>query len=186
MFRELSNASNEPFQLPSFETQQITARAIYAASINQLKRLCLAFRMSFQTASLSILSQTVLVYVANSVLVTAEENEKAESHFYLRLCLAALEDLYGSYREAWSVTRALLSMCLKRGAISPDEARRIKKEMIELGQHHDHDVEGETNSMMDLELATSDRSAAQAHRLANEFEEILLLSDAKESRSDNA
>lgn len=186
MFREISNESDEPFQLPHFETQRITARAIYTASINQLKRLCLAFRMTFQTASLSILSQTVLVYVANSVLVAAEHHEKAEWHFYLRMCLAALEDLYGSYRESWSVTRALLSMSLKRGAIGSEEARRIKKEMIELGQHHGHEVEGETNWMMDLELAMSDPSAAQVSRLANQFDELLLLSDAKLPQSDSA
>jgi hypothetical protein len=44
MFREASHRSDEPFGMNSFETWPIFPRDIYAASVNQLKRLLLAFR----------------------------------------------------------------------------------------------------------------------------------------------
>src|SRR5687767_8816782 len=173
MFLEISQRSNERFHIQSFETTHITPQAIYVASANQLKRLLIAFRLSFQPAWFSILTHTVLIYVGNAVLQEVYKGEQTDWQFYLRLCLAALEDLYGSYREAWSIMRAMLSMALMRGAIEPDEASRIMREMIVLGQYHKHTEGVESLSMMDLELATTNPYAAQVSRLAEKFEELL-------------
>lgn len=145
--------------------------AIYAASINQLKRLFLIFRLSFKTASLSILSQTVLIYVCNAVIQEAQNSNLSEWNFYLRLCVAALEDLYGCYRESWSVTQGLLSMALERGAIMPGEADRIVQEMLELGRHHGASGDVDTRSMIDLDLAVVDPAAARVASLAGKFPE---------------
>lgn len=173
-FRSSANISTTPFRMRSFETPQVTPRAVYDASINQLKRLLLLFRISFQTASLSILSQTVLIYVGHAVVQDAQSSEQLERRLYIRLCLAALEDLYGSYRESWSVTRGLLSMALKRGIIAPEEAGRIRQEMTELGQHHSTPDDVDTRSILDLDLATVDTSAAQVSTVAAQFEDLLL------------
>lgn len=180
MFREVSHRSDEPFGMNSFETRRIFPRAIYAASVNQLKRLLLAFRLSFPTASCSILSQTVLIYVGNAVLLAAEETEQSESQFYLRICLAGLEDLYGSYRQAWGVMKGLLSLSLKRDAINPDEAGRIMREMMVLGRHHNNPEEMTSSAMMDLELACIDPSAAQVNCLAGQFDDLMLMRKAAE------
>ncbi|KAK0384054.1 hypothetical protein NLU13_8143 [Sarocladium strictum] len=180
IFREVFRISKEPFRLPSFETPTITPRAIYTASVNQLKRLLLAFRLSFKPASISLLPQTVYIYVANAVLSAVEESEEPEWQFYLRVCLAGLEDIYGSYRLAWGTMRALLSMALKRDAVGPDEAARIMREMTVLGQHHSNPEEAKSSAIIDLELATSEPAAAQVYRLAEQFEELLLMSKAKE------
>jgi hypothetical protein len=173
-FRSLPNISTTPFRMRSFETPQVTPRAVYDASINQLKRLLLMFRISFQTASLSILSQTVLIYVGHAVVQDAQSSEQLERRLYIRLCLAALEDLYGSYRESWSVTRGLLSMALKRGIIAPEEAGRIRQEMTALGQHHSTPDDVDTRSILDLDLATVNTSAAQVSTVAAQFEDLLL------------
>lgn len=79
-------------------------RAVYDASINQLKRLLLMICISFLPASLSILSQIVLTYVGHAVVQDVQGSEQLERRLYIRLFLAALEDLCGSYRESWSVT----------------------------------------------------------------------------------
>lgn len=92
----------------------------------------------------------------------------------MRLCLAALEDLYGSYRESWSVMQGLLSMALDRGAIMPGEADRISQEMIELGRHHGATNDVDTRSMIDLDLAVIDPTAARVTCLAGKFSERML------------
>jgi hypothetical protein len=164
----------------SFETRQIFPRAIYSASVNQLKRLLLAYRTFFQTATISILLQTVLIYVGNAALLAADEMEQPECQFYLRVCLAGLKDLYGSYRQAWGMMKGLLSMSLKRGAMEPDEAGRIMREMMVLGQHHKDPGETKSSSMMDLELATTDPSAAQVNRVAEQFDALMLTAKFRE------
>jgi hypothetical protein len=179
MFREVSHRSDEPFVMSSFDTRCIYPRAVYAASINQLKRLLLAFRISFPMAHYSILSQIVLIYVGNAVLLQEEGKEQSECQFYLRVCFAGLEDLYGSYRQVWGVMKGLLSMSLKRDAINPDEAERIMREMMILGQHHDNSEETTSSAIMDLELAVIDPSAAQVNCLAAQFDDLMLTVKAK-------
>ncbi|KAH8125656.1 hypothetical protein LI328DRAFT_151772 [Trichoderma asperelloides] len=174
VFRPFIHISPCPFRLRSFTTPGGTPKAIYSASISQLKRLLLHFRLSFKTASLSILSQTVLIYVSNAVIQESQHSNLPEWSFYLRLCLAALEDLYGSYRESWSVMQGLLSMALDRGAIMPGEADRISQEMIELGRHHGATNDVDTRSMIDLDLAVIDPTAARVTCLAGKFSERML------------
>lgn len=174
LFRPFLRIPQQDLRLRSFSTPHSTPKAIYAASINQLKRLLLIFRLSFKTASASILSQTVLIYVCNAMLQEARSSDKVEWRFYLRLCLAALEDLYACYRESWSVTKALLGMALERGAMMPAEAGRIIQEMEEMGRHHGSYENVDTRSMVDLDLAVVNPTAARVTSLAGKFQELML------------
>jgi len=186
IFRPLLPMSQDSLRLHSFASSRASPRAVYAASINQLKRLLLTFRLSFKTASLSILSQTVLIYVCNAVVREAHNSNQSEWRFYLRLCLAASEDLYGCYRESWCVTRALLSMALERGALLPQEAGRLAQELLELGRHYTTGTEeANTRSMIDLDLAVTDRTAARVGCYAGKFEELMLEKSTEELLADH-
>lgn len=180
MFRQVSCEPEEAFHPPPFEMKRVTPQAIHTASMNQLRRLLLAFRFSFEIASLSMLSQTVLIYVANDVLLASDDVEQLDWQFYLRVCFAGLEDLYGSYRQTWGVMKGLLTMSLKCGAVGVDEAGRIMREMEILGHHHQNPGEAKGTSMMDLKLASTDPSAAQVHRLAEQFDNLVLKAKVKE------
>ncbi|KAI5465268.1 hypothetical protein BGZ63DRAFT_450210 [Mariannaea sp. PMI_226] len=174
LFRHFLPISDDHLRLRSFSTLQATPRAIYTASINQLKRLLVFFRLSFKMASLSILSQTVLIYVFNAVVREAHRSDQLEWHFYLQVCLAALEDLYGCYRESWSVTRGLLCIAMERGAITRRKAEQIASEMMVLGDHYSTCAEVDTRSMIDLDLAVINPAAARVSSLASKYEEQML------------
>jgi len=175
LFRQLPPQVQSTKLQRTFDTPRSRPRAIYAASINQLKRLLLIFRTSFEQASLSLLSQTVLVYVCNAVIREAQNSDQVEWRFYLRLCLAAEEDLYGSYRESWFVTRAILSMALERNAVTVSEAKGVLQELLELGRHHNkRGDESNTRSIIDLDLAYTNSAAARVETYAGKFDELVL------------
>lgn len=168
--------------LRSFSTPQATAEAVYAASVNQLKRLLLIYRLSFKTAMLSVLWQTALIYVANAMMREGNSNG-AEWRFYLELCVAGLEDLSASFRVFKSVAEGLLGMALERGVIDIDKVNLVSKELVRLGRHHvpykkedGIEVEG-ARWIIDIGLATTDPNAAQGANLAERFQELMLLEE---------
>lgn len=65
-------------------------------------------------------------------------------------------------------------MALKCGIIAPEKVGRIRQETTELGQHHSTPDDLDTRSILDLDLATVNASAAQVSAVAAQFEDLLL------------
>ncbi|KAL1866839.1 hypothetical protein Daus18300_006542 [Diaporthe australafricana] len=57
-----------PFMLDDFEAESPTPEGVCAASVSQLKHLILVFRSQYPTATVSMLWQNALLYVANACL----------------------------------------------------------------------------------------------------------------------
>ncbi|KAL7896159.1 hypothetical protein HDV64DRAFT_255461 [Trichoderma sp. TUCIM 5745] len=102
--------------------------------MNQLKHLVLSFRENFKNAAYSIFWQTSLIYLANAMVSEARSGDH-EWRFYLELCFAGMEDLYGSFRMSKAVvqSRSLIDGTA-RGCFSYDEARRVAAELELLGR----------------------------------------------------
>lgn len=105
-----------------------------------------------------------------------DSNEGENSYSELLLCLYGYEGLCRSWRVAKTITKALLSMSLQKGAISGNSARRILQD-TENSQLHNDSGEVRATFMGDLSLAASDPHAATVENLADRFEEHAFLSD---------
>ncbi|KAK6210002.1 c6 transcription factor [Colletotrichum tabaci] len=68
LFRPFLDSPFRSERLPSFSTGFATPEAVYTASVTQLKRLLLLYRLRHKSASLSMLWKTAVVYVANATI----------------------------------------------------------------------------------------------------------------------
>ncbi|RSM00867.1 hypothetical protein CDV31_011620 [Fusarium ambrosium] len=169
---------SKPLRLGSFSAPQATPEAAYLASVNQLKRLLLMYRLNFRTAMFSVVWQTALIYVANAMMRELKTSSN-EWRYYLHLCMAGLEDLYASFRVFGSIAKAVLGVAIEHGALRTSEARRITNELEELGRHHTvakplGDGREVANWIIDLDLAVTDPEAAQGSNLAEKFQELII------------
>lgn len=157
----------------TFSSSSSTPDAIFAASVQQLKRLIIIYRFNYTSSAYTILWHTALLYVANAILRTKGDNDRL---FYFLLCLYGYEGLRPSYRVAEAVAGGLLSMAMRNGDISSDEARRVLADLQERGQELDSS-EIRATFMVDLDLAMSDPGAATAEMLAHSFQDIAMMMD---------
>jgi hypothetical protein len=186
VFRPFLRSPHRSQCLRSFTSAQAVPEAIYAASMNQLKRLVLAFRESFTNATHSVFWQTSLIYLANAMVSEARSGDP-EWRFYVELCLAGMEDLHGSFRISKVVVQSLLSMTLREGIFSYDEARRVAAELEVLGGHHTAATRGraldadegdvEISWIFNLDLALENHDAARAGNQAGNYEELMALDE---------
>lgn len=120
-----------------------------------------------------MLWHTALVYVANAAL---QDTSDPEWKFYLLLCIYGYESLRRSYHLAEVTGRALLSMTLRNGDISSNEARYFLQEMKDRGlSQPSGDIRA--TFMADLDLAMTDPDEAKVERLAQRFEDLALFQE---------
>ncbi|KAJ4320121.1 hypothetical protein N0V84_006008 [Fusarium piperis] len=189
IFRPLLSRTemSKPLRLGSFTAPQATPKAAYSASVNQLKRLLLMYRLNFTTAMFSVIWHTGLVYVANAMMREVK-SDRNEWRYYLHLCMAGLEDLYGSFSVFGSIAKAILGIAIENGALRASEVRRITNELEVLGRHHTAvkplgDGREVVNWIVDLDLAVTDPEAAQGGNLAERFQELIIDDPSEQSES---
>ncbi|POR36619.1 N-terminal fungal transcription regulatory domain-containing protein [Tolypocladium paradoxum] len=160
-------------RLRTFTSPASSPAAVCEASVAQLKRLIMNYRLNYQSSTYSILWHTALVYVANATL----HNTKEEGwFFYFLLCVYGYARLCRSWRVTEAISKGLLSMTLRNGDISSLTARRILRD---LQSNSFERVPGRIRAtfMVDLDLALSDPGSATAETLAEDFEDNALLQD---------
>ncbi|KAF5023169.1 hypothetical protein F66182_4773 [Fusarium sp. NRRL 66182] len=189
VFRPFLAMPSQSLAMGSFCTPGASPEAAYRASVNQLKRLLLIYRLNFETAMLSVLWQTALIYVANAMMREVKTNNN-EWRYYLYLCMAGLEDLYVSFRVFGSIARAVLGIALERRALNASDSRRIQQELDDLGRHHAAirrvgDGREISNWIVDLDLSMVDPEAAQGGKLAEKFQSLAIEDDSEDGAEDS-
>ncbi|PNP52481.1 hypothetical protein THARTR1_06949 [Trichoderma harzianum] len=169
----LQSPGAKKLRVMTFSSSGSTPDAIFAASVQQLKRLIIIYRFNYTSSAYTILWHTALLYVANALLRTKGESDWL---FYFLLCLYGYEGLRPSYRVAEAVAGGLLSMAMRSGDISSDEARQVMAHLQERGQELDSS-EIRATFMVDLDLAMSDPGAATAETLAYSFDDTAMMMD---------
>ncbi|TEA21543.1 Nitrogen assimilation transcription factor nit-4 [Colletotrichum sidae] len=179
LFRPLirHNTGTTRLRLPSFKTKDAGPEAVYSASVHQLKRIVLFYRQTHPESSFSLFWHSALLYLANAMLREAAGGpQNPEWRFYFRLCIASYQTLCGGYRLAKGIAQGLLSMALDRGAMDPREAGAVRRDLERRGRHHHHhDVSDQVvpeSLVVDLDLAVTDPSAAQAEKLIRKLKEL--------------
>lgn len=151
--------------------------------MNQLKRLLIIYRTKFKTATLSVLWQTPIVYVASALMREGQrESQGQEWQYYLCLCLSGLEDLNVSYRVFGAIAKGLLGMALQHGLISKHHATRVARNLDLLKQLHtatDRLADGRTVAhwVIDLDLALKDPEGARGTNLEGQFHRLMKMEE---------
>ncbi|EXA32174.1 hypothetical protein FOVG_16550 [Fusarium oxysporum f. sp. pisi HDV247] len=171
-FLHLTHTSS--ISLRTFNADHATPRMVYHSSIRQLKRLLLSYRMEFGLEALSVLWQTGVVYVVNAT-IRDESSSKDEMQFFMHLCLVGLEELSLSFRVFGSITRGVLGMAVRQGAIEQHQVRRARRRLKKIEQHFLLGISSDeimARWMVDLDLAVTDPIHAQGGKLAEDFDRM--------------
>lgn len=160
-------------RLRTFTSTASSPAAVCNASVEQLKRLTLHFRLNYKSSTYTILWHTALIYVANALL----HDSKEEGWFsYFLLCVYGYERLRRSWRVTEAVAKALLAMSLRNGDISSQMARHILQD-LERKKLSEMPERIRAPFPVDLDLALSDPKSAMAENLADKFEYTAMLGD---------
>ncbi|KAL7915456.1 N-terminal fungal transcription regulatory domain-containing protein [Trichoderma velutinum] len=162
-----------PNRLRSLPKSISSPELVYAASISQLKQLVVNYRLHFASSTYTILWHTALIYLANEILNTPKDDDW---FFYFLLCVYGYERLRRSWRVTASISRALLSMALRKGDITSSTARRILKD-LQSDRFRKRFGEIRATFMADLDLAASDPGSATVEKQADDFEHNAMLRD---------
>lgn len=146
---------------------------MYEASIAQLKRLIISYRLNYSSSTYTVLWHTALVYVANSLLRHMDDDDW---FFHFRVCLFGYEGLQRSWRVAEVMSKALLSMSIRSGGVSSSNARRMLAELQKSNPHKER-ANLRAPFIVDLNLSAEDPNLATGENLARSFEDNALLQD---------
>ncbi|EFQ25212.1 uncharacterized protein GLRG_00356 [Colletotrichum graminicola M1.001] len=174
LFRPLLQQNGAPRQrLPPFRSAEATPDAVYAASVNQLKRIVLLYRQKYPESSYCFCWHSALLYLANAMLTEAKVSVHGpEWRFYFLLCMACFQTLYTGFQLAKGITLSLLSMALERGVMETSRARDIRRDLELRGRHHEVSDRVPVSWVVDLDLAMTDPSAAQAENLLQRLQQL--------------
>ncbi|KAL7787130.1 N-terminal fungal transcription regulatory domain-containing protein [Trichoderma ceciliae] len=171
LFRFSTSSPIRNQHLRTFTDPNTSPKNVCIASAHQLKHLIINYRLNFPSSSYTILWHTALTYLANAVL----HDPKEENWFYyFLLCVYGYERLRPCWRVTQSISKALLSMALRKGDITSPTARQVLRDIN--GSSVDN-LPGEVRAtfMMDMDLATSDPESATVERMAEDFDRNFLL-----------
>jgi hypothetical protein len=170
--------------LRSFNSQYATPEAIYAASINQLKRMLLIYCLHCKLGLFSLFYHTAMLFTVNALVleISAAHGGNAtigaECRFYMDLCIAGSQANAGSYRGFGSVASGLLVMALRHGIINTRKAARVARELKELKRRHDVVLELGKRApggwIMDQDLGMIDPKAAAVDNLAKLLQKLMV------------
>ncbi|OTA66428.1 hypothetical protein K449DRAFT_365412 [Hypoxylon sp. EC38] len=173
----IKEQARERPRLKTFSAQDTSPNAVFAASVNQLKRLIVDYRTNYETSAYSILWHTGLLYLANAML---EDGEDPQTRLYFLLCVYGYERLKRPYRISRVIVQGLLSMMLRDTDMSSEEARKIMDDLRDgswdrVAKEVDEKIRA--TFMVDLNLANKDPERANVENMAEEFEDMALFQD---------
>ncbi|QYS99728.1 Zn(2)-C6 fungal-type domain-containing protein [Trichoderma simmonsii] len=172
LFRFSMSSDIKNQHLKTFTSPHCTPENVCIASARQLKQLIINYRLNFASSSYTILWHTALTYLANAVLLHPKDENW---FFYFLLCVYGYERLRPCWRVTRAISTALLSMALRKGDITSPTARQLLHDIN--GNNSGYQLPGEVRAtfMMDLDLAKSDPESATVEKIAQDFDQNLLL-----------
>ncbi|KAK5994307.1 hypothetical protein PT974_04780 [Cladobotryum mycophilum] len=161
-------------RLISFASKDSSPRAVFSASVNQLKRLAVIYRSKHISTTYMPYVNGSLVHIADTVL---KDKTDPNWKYYFMLCIRCWQQLYIGHPIFGDIARASLSMATKNDRITKDEANILLAELQELGYHHRFAQSVITTSIIvDYDLAMTNRDEARVRTLAISFTDTKLFS----------
>ncbi|EWY84386.1 hypothetical protein FOYG_11846 [Fusarium oxysporum NRRL 32931] len=147
-------------------------KAIYAASINQLKDLVFSYRANYPEASFTSYFNPRLFTLSLALL---EDLQDPLWRYYFYICVRCWQDLYFCYPVFRDVTKAFLSMAMQKDAIPARETQELLQEIQQSAQQSAAANEAFTSFIFDPVFSIT--SEAQVHAMADRFEEMVLFNE---------
>ncbi|EXL70934.1 hypothetical protein FOPG_13303 [Fusarium oxysporum f. sp. conglutinans race 2 54008] len=147
-------------------------KAIYAASINQLKDPVFSYRANYPEASFTSYFNPGLFTLSLALL---EDLQDPLWRYYFYICVRCWQNLYFCYPVFRDVAKAFLSMAMQKDAIAAREAQELLQEIEQSAQHHAAANEAFTSFIFDPVFSIT--SEAQVHAMADRFEEMVLFNE---------
>ncbi|PCD28602.1 hypothetical protein AU210_011161 [Fusarium oxysporum f. sp. radicis-cucumerinum] len=147
-------------------------KAIYAASINQLKDLVFSYRANYPEASFTSYFNPGLFTLSLALL---EDLQDPLWRYYFYICVRCWQNLYFCYPVFRDVAKAFLSMAMQKEAIAARETQELLQEIEQSAQHHAAANEAFTSFIFDPVFSIT--SEAQVHAMADRFEEMVLFNE---------
>ncbi|KAF4965674.1 hypothetical protein FSARC_6569 [Fusarium sarcochroum] len=174
IFRPFAQAEQN-YRLQSFNSPDSTPKTIFAASLNQLKRLALLYRSQQLPTSYMPYINISLLHIANTI---CKETKDPTSKFYFMLCIRYWQHLYIGYPIFGDIAQAFLTMAINNGLLSNREAKQLMVEVSGQGRHHELSHLGiSTSLIVDYDLAMTNRDEAGVQAVAQKFEEVALFDE---------
>ena len=120
-------------RLPSFYSSDSTVKAVFQASLNQLKDLLIVCTLEHRSLLNSMFINTAIVHVSSAML--SESADPSWREWFL-ICMKMYQDLYVCYPLFLNVIQGYMSMALKVGALTTQEAAEIIEATKARGRHH--------------------------------------------------
>jgi hypothetical protein len=115
-----------------------------------------------------------LLHVANAAL---QDTTDPQSKAYFRLCVNCYGDLFMAFRVAEGIVRSLLSIALRKGAMTGAEAQALLQRVRGNGPRYQNLKTITATFVVDLNLAVTDREGAQVESLADMFDNLRLFDE---------
>ncbi|KAF4338421.1 nitrate assimilation regulatory nirA [Fusarium beomiforme] len=157
-------------RLRSFRSPDSHPRAIYAASVNQLKQLMLWSNLRHRE-NMSIFTNPIFLVLV-SALLASDERSWSSHRLYFLLCIRCCADLYVPYPIFSGLAQAFLTMAMQRSAISGHEASMLLARLKQRGLHHTAADKAIITCYSDLGLANTAPENARAHNIGRLFEDL--------------
>ncbi|TVY67688.1 putative transcriptional regulatory protein [Fusarium oxysporum f. sp. cubense] len=159
-------------RLMSLTSSDSHPKAVYAASVSQLKDLVFCFCAKYPQAAFTTFFNTGLFTLSLALL---EDLQDPLWRYYFYLCVRCWQDLYFCYPVFRDVAKAFLSMAMEKDAIAAGEAQNLLQGIDETGEHHTTAEEAFTSFIFD---PVSDRvGEARVHAMADRFEEMVVFDE---------
>ncbi|RYC91286.1 hypothetical protein BFJ63_vAg5874 [Fusarium oxysporum f. sp. narcissi] len=143
-------------------------KALYAASMNQLKELVFCFYAKYPQSAYTTFFNAAPPTLSLAML---EDLQGPSWRHYFYLCVRCWQDLYFSYPMFRDVAKAFLSMAMQKDAIAAGEAQNLLRGVDQTGEHHTTPEEAFTSFIFDF---VSERVAeAQIHSMAGSRTRLL-------------
>ncbi|KAL9562511.1 hypothetical protein ACKAV7_013594 [Fusarium commune] len=147
-------------------------KAVYAASVNQLKELLFCFCVKYRQSAYTKFFNAALPTLSLAML---EDLQDPLRQHYFYLCVRCWQDLYFCYPMFCDFAKAFLSRAMQKDAITAGEAQNLLRGIDQTGEHHTTAEEAVTIFIFD---PVSERVAeAQIHSMADRFEEMVVFDE---------
>ncbi|RGP64023.1 nitrate assimilation regulatory nira [Fusarium longipes] len=165
-------ATPKSTRLMSLTSADSHPKAVYAASINQLKDLVFGYRIRYPESLFTSFFNPGLFTLSLALL---EDLRDPLWQYYFYLCVRCWQDLYICYPIFRDVAKAFLSMAMQKDAIAAREAQKLLRGVEQSGGHHPTAAEAFTSFIFDP--VSEKINEAQVHTMADRFDELVVLDE---------
>jgi len=154
----------------SFTSRDSTPKAIFNASLKQLRQIVFEYRTLLPYKLQSLWLNAAALHVGTTLL---RGTDHPAWRSYFSLCMGYWKTGVHKYPVFSQVIPANLCIAVNMGAITSSEAYTLGEEYKVLGRFYES-AEVATCCIMDFEHAMSDMEGTRIHELAQRFDELTI------------